>query len=173
MKQNLIFVQVWACWAFEQNLVQIYKRYYKYVPSRCVCCVFHQYMYCLGQLIAGLVYNNFGCAIVRLDETQNFINCGHKKTRTNPEVQSHGSMYREMAGVPKSIYITCPSDINILKVKIDANCSISGKIENSCLLESHESFTCRDPKINHNIQRKSLVLLEWFRQTRRISSLDF
>lgn len=73
----------------------------------------------------------------------------------------------------QSMYITCPSDINILKVKIDANCSISGKIENSCLLESHESFTCRDPKINHNIQRKSLVLLEWFRQTRRINSLDF
>ena len=110
---------------------------------------------------------------MKLDETQNFINCGHKKTGTNPEVQSQGSMYREMAGVPKSIYITCPSDINILKVKIDANCSISGKIENSCLLESHESFTCRDPKINHNIQRKSLVLLEWFRQTRRINSLDF
>ena len=99
-------------------------------------------IYVLGYLIAGLVYNNFGCAIVKLDETQNFINCGHKKTGTNPEVQSQGSMYREMAGVPKSIYITCPSDINILKVKIDANCSISGKIENSCLLESHESFTC-------------------------------
>ena len=61
-----------------------------------------------------------------LDETQNFINCGHKKTGTNPEVQSQGSMYREMAGVPKSIYITCPSDINILKVKIDANCSKIG-----------------------------------------------
>ena len=112
---------------------------------------------------------------MKLDETQNFINCGHKKTGTNPEVQSQGSMYREMAGVPKSIYVYHMPIWHqySFKVKIDASYSISGKIENSCLLESHESFTCRNPKINHNIQRKSLVLLEWFRQTRRINSLDF